>query len=303
MKVLFLGSSQFSYIVLKELIDSGVNIVGCITRIDKPEGRGHKLMKSKVKSYAKEIGLPYFESKKLKDEMDMVKKIDYDISLVASFGQILSSEFLDYRPSINVHPSLLPKYRGPSPIQTALLNGDKFTGVTIMKVAQKVDSGDILMQEKIDLPQDLYYNELEKLLGEKGARLAKKVIDEMEEGKVKAQPQDDDYATFTKKFTKADSELDLNDSALNIVNRLRALSENVGCYLTIGGEKVKIYKATALNDLDLEKGKVDTNKKCFIIGTGDGALEILSLQSPSGKVISGRDYLNGHHEILGSRLL
>ena len=297
MKVLFLGSSQFSYIVLKELIDSGVNIVGCITRIDKPEGRGHKLMESKVKSYAKEIGLPCFESKKLKDEMDMVKKIDYDISLVASFGQILSSEFLDYRPSINVHPSLLPKYRGPSPIQTALLNGDKFTGVTIMKVAQKVDSGDILMQEKIDLPQDLYYNQLEKLLGEKGARLAKKVIDEMEEGKVKAQPQDDDNATFTKKITKADG------SALNIVNRLRALSENVGCYLSIGGEKVKIYKATALKDFELEKGKVDTNKKRFIIGTGDGALEILSLQSPSGKVISGRDYLNGHHEILGSRLL
>ena len=93
MKVLFLGSSQFSYIVLKSLIESGVNVVGCITRVDKPEGRGHKLKESKVKSYAKEIGLAYFESKKLKDEMDMVRGIDYDIALVASFGQILSNEF------------------------------------------------------------------------------------------------------------------------------------------------------------------------------------------------------------------
>ena len=303
MKVLFLGSSQFSYIVLKSLIESGVNVVGCITRVDKPEGRGHKLKESKVKSYAKEIGLAYFESKKLKDEMDMVRGIDYDIALVASFGQILSNEFLEYKPVINVHPSLLPKYRGPSPIQTALLNGDRETGVTIMKVAQKVDSGDILLQEKVDLTQDLYYNDLEKLLGEKGASLAKKIIEQFEKGNFEGVKQEENKATFTQKFTKKDGEIDLNESAINIVNKLRALSENVGCHLLIDGENVKIYKGEVVGDFVIEKGKVDTNKKRFIIGTGDGALEIISLQSPSGKVISGKDYINGHQNILGRMIL
>ena len=202
-----------------------------------------------------------------------------------------------------MHPSLLPKYRGPSPIQTALLNGDRETGVTIMKVAQKVDSGDILLQEKVDLTQDLYYNDLEKLLGEKGASLAKKIIEQFEKGNFEGVKQEENKATFTQKFTKKDGEIDLNESAINIVNKLRALSENVGCHLLIDGENVKIYKGEVVGDFVIEKGKVDTNKKRFIIGTGDGALEIISLQSPSGKVISGKDYINGHQNILGRMIL
>ena len=147
MKILFLGSSNFSKIVLERMLEEKLNVVGVITQPDKPSGRGHKLKPTEVKTFAFDKGIKVYTFDKIKNHIDEISKIDYDLAVVASFGQILPQTFLDLRLTINVHPSLLPKYRGATPIQSSILNGDKITGVTIMKVAKEVDSGDIILQK------------------------------------------------------------------------------------------------------------------------------------------------------------
>ena len=175
MKILFLGSSKFSKIVLESLINSDFEISCVITQPDKPSGRGHKLMPTEVKVFAQEHGIEVRTYDKFRLHLDEIEQIDYDYSVVASYGQILPNAFLEFKPCVNVHPSLLPKYRGASPIQSSILNGDEVTGVTIMKVAQKVDAGDILAQEKF-VTNGAYYFELEEKLAQLGGKMLEKVL-------------------------------------------------------------------------------------------------------------------------------
>ena len=303
MKILFLGSSHFSVVVLKRLLEEKVEVDYVITSLDKPSGRGHKLVPNEVKVFAQQNGIEVFSFDRVRKHMEEIKLIDYDLAIVASFGQILPNEFLEHRLTINVHPSLLPKYRGASPIQSAILNGDKKTGVTIMKLAEEVDSGDIISQKEIDLDGE-YYLELEEKLGNLGGQMLKEVISQIENNSVKFTPQNHKNATFVQKFDKNDGILDLNDSAENFVNKIRALAQTLGCTLKIGEQELKIGKAKNVsNEFEVEKGYVSTNKKRFVVGANDGAVEILFCQAPSGKMIAGRDYLNGHNDILGKRIL
>ena len=303
MKILFLGTSHFSVVVLKKMLEENIKVDYVITSVDKPSGRGHKLVPSEVKTFAQNNGIEVFSFDRIRKHMDEVKQIDYDLAVVASFGQILPNEFLDHRLTINVHPSLLPKYRGASPIQNAILNGDKKTGVTIMKLAQEVDSGDIILQKEVELNGE-YYLELEEKLGEIGGEMLRTVMSQIEEKTIKFTPQDHEKAVFVQKFDKNDGIIDLNEKTENIVNRVRALAETVGCSLKIGESELKIGKVSnASKEFEVEKGLVLQNKKRFIVGTSDGAIEILLCQAPSGKMIAGRDYLNGHNDILGKRIL
>ena len=301
MKVLFLGSSRFSKIVLAKMLEKGINVVKVITQPDKPSGRGYKLTETEVKRFAIENNIDVLTFDKIKNHMEEVKKIDYDVSVVASFGQILPDEFLEHRLAINVHPSLLPKYRGASPIQTSLLNGDSVTGVTIMKIASEVDSGDILLQQEFKL-NDEYYLELEEKLALLGGEMVAIALKMLEEGKANFIPQDSKKATFVKKITKADGKLDFNCPCSEIVNKVRALSEEVGCFVEIDDKILKIGKVKKVEDYLTEPCQILNNKKAFIIGCKDGAIEILTCQAPSGKMISGRDYINGHNDILGKKV-
>lgn len=301
MKVLFLGSSHFSKVVLEELLNRGVNVVALITQPDKPSGRGHKLTPTEVKVMAEERGIECFTFDKLRLHEEEITKIDYDISVVASFGQILPEWFLNHRLCINVHPSLLPKYRGASPIQTAILNGDEKSGVTIMKVAKEVDSGDIILQEEYALSGE-YYNQLEEIFGQMGGRMAAQAIKLAEEGKLTFIPQQHDKAVHVRKFTKEDGILDFTKDATVLENQVRALSENVGCYFMFKGQPIKIVKAKKVEQ-ECQMGVIANNKKRFIVGTSNGALEILECKAPSGKTVRGQDYINGHNEILGEKVI
>ena len=298
MKVLFLGSSHFSKVVLEKMLEKGVNVVGVITQPDKPSGRGYKMSETEVKKYAKTIGINVYTFDKVRNYIEEIKAIDYDIALVASFGQILPEEFLNHRLTLNVHPSLLPKYRGATPLQTALLNGDKVTGVTIMKVAKEVDSGDILLQREFEI-KDEYYLELEEKLALLGGEMASEALILVESGKAIFTPQDNDKATFVKKISKEDGKLDFNNPCEQIINKIRALSEEVGCYVELEGGFLKIGRARKVESFKVEPCQILNYKKAFIIGAKDGAIEILTCQAPSGKMIAGRDYLNGHNDILG----
>lgn len=302
MKILFLGSSRFSKIVLEKMIECGANVTAVITQPDRPSGRGHKVLPTEVNVFAKEKGIEVFTFDKVRNHIEDIKKIDYDLAVVASFGQILPQEFLDIKLTINVHPSLLPKYRGATPIQSAILNGDEETGVTIMKVAKEVDSGDIIMQKRYTLNGE-YYLELEEKLAVLGGEMISEVLKQIEENKITFTPQEHDKATFVQKLTKEDGKIDFSQSAKNIINKVKALSEEIGCYFMLGDNSIKVGKACDVSlEFDAEEGYILNNKKRFIIGCKSGAIEILTCQAPSGKMIAGRDYINGHNNILGEKI-
>ena len=300
MKILFLGSSKFSKIVLEKLLEGGQNVVALITQPDSPSGRGYKLKPTIVKEYALSKNLEVLCYDKVKNHLEEIKKIDYDIAVVASFSQILPQEFLDIKLTLNVHPSLLPKYRGASPIQSAILNGDKVSGVTIMKVVRQLDSGDIVAQDKIDI-EGQYYSELEEKMAALGGELLLKAISQIENGKAEFVAQDNDKATYTKKFTSEDGKLDFNKSACSLLNKIRALGETVGCFLCVQDMKIKILKA-ALYTGQVSQGMIASDKKHFVVGCKEGAIEIMLCVAPSGKRMNGSDFLNGHREILNKEV-
>ena len=299
MKILFLGSSKFSKIVLESLINEGFEISCVITQPDKPSGRGHKLTPTEVKVFAEEHGIEVKTYDKFRLHLDEIEGIDYDYSVVASYGQILPNAFLEFKPCVNVHPSLLPKYRGASPIQSSILNGDKITGVTIMKVAQKVDAGDILAQETLETNGE-YYFELEEKLAILGGKMLEKVLKNYKN--IIPIVQNEEEATFTRKFEKVDEELKPSMSSEQLVNRVRALSQTEGTYIVIENTPIKILKLRVANNNDLEEGEILQDKKHFVFGCANGSVEVEECLSPVGKRITGRDYINGHNDILTKRV-
>ena len=299
MKILFLGSSKFSKIVLESLINAGFNVSCVITQPDKPSGRGHKLTPTEVKVFSQQRGIEVKTFDKFRQHMDEIKQIDYDYSVVASYGQILPNDFLEFKPCVNVHPSLLQKYRGASPIQSSIINGDKITGVTIMKVAQKVDAGDILAQESFETNGE-YYLELEEKLAILGGKMLEKVLKNYKN--INPVVQNDEEATFTRKFEKVDDELKSSMTIHQLVNRVRALSQTEGTYINVDDATIKILKLRESTFTDLKEGEFLQDKKHFVFGCADGSVEIEECLSPAGKRITGRDYINGHNDILTKRV-
>ena len=294
MKILFLGSPYFAVKILKRLLQSSHNVVAVVTQSDKPSGRGQKLMPTQVKQFATEKGIPVISFDKLSQHLDEIEKIDYDIAVTASFGQILNEKFLSIAPCINVHPSLLPKYRGATPIQSALLSGDKVTGVSIMKVVRAVDAGDVIAQKQVKIEEDDDYTTLQEKLADVGGDMLVEVLDLFALGQVKTFKQDDDKATFCRKLEKSDAFLDLNKTASEIVNQSRALCE-MGVFLLVDGQRLKVseIKNVSKDFQNLKIGEVAPVKGRIILGCSDGAVEIGKCLSKNGKMVPAKDFLNG----------
>lgn len=294
MKVLFLGSPYFAVKILKRLLQSSHNVVAVVTQSDKPSGRGQKLMPTQVKQFATEKGIPVYSFDKLSQHLDEIEKIDYDIAVTASFGQILNEKFLSIAPCINVHPSLLPKYRGATPIQSALLSGDKVTGVSIMEVVRAVDAGDVIAQKQVKIEEDDDYTTLQDKLADVGGDMLVEVLDLFALGQVKTFKQDDDKATFCRKLEKSDAFLDLNKTAFEIVNQSRALCE-MGVFLLVDGQRLKVseVKNVSKDFQNLKIGEVAPVKGRIILGCSDGAVEIGKCLSKNGKMVPAKDFLNG----------
>lgn len=296
MKVLFFGTPLFSEIVLEKLIEKH-EVVGVVCQPDKPAGRGKKLVSPNIKLLAEERGIKVYQFEKLKENLDVIKNINPDIFVTASYGKILPKALLDMKLCINVHPSMLPKYRGATPIQMALLNGDKKTGVTIMKTDVGMDDGDIILQKEVEILDEDDYNSLMPKLADVGAKLLLQALEEIENKTVKFTKQDDSKATFTKLIQKEDALLDFNESAENLVNKVRAYVENPTAYFFLGEDRIKVYKAKVeAGDLpNVGIGDVVTvNKKMFLIKTGKDTLSILKCQASGGKVLDVKDFLNGY---------
>lgn len=293
MKILFLGTPEFSAEILKRTPPKHT-ITAVVSQPDRAKDRKGNLLPTPLKKYAVENGIKVYQFERIKKSVDELKTIDADIFITAAYGQILSQEIIDLPRYgiVNVHTSLLPRYRGSSPIQSAILNGDKVTGVTIMQTDVGMDTGDIILSQSVTIG-DKTAGELTEELIEVGASLLAEALDEIEAGTAVKVKQDESGATKCKMIKDEDALINWLDSAENIYNRIRAFNPSPIAYSTLNGERIKIYRAT-LSDENGEAGQVlKADKKGIVVGCGKGAINITSLQPSGKKVMDVAAFLNG----------
>lgn len=293
LKIIFIGTSEFSVPALEKLKNNHLNILAVITQPDKPVGRKKIITASPVKIVANKYRLPVLQPNKISEiEKDLID-LKPDLAIMISYGQIIPQAIINIPKygTLNIHPSILPKYRGSSPIQNAILNGEKQTGVTIMVVDQKMDHGPIIKSEKTKVDNKNYL-ELHNELAHTGASLLLKIIPDYINGKIKAKEQNDDKATFTKILNRDDGKIDWSKKAIEIERQVRAYYPWPGtwCY-TEDNKKVKIIKVTIKDEKKKNKNYGE------IIKTVDGEMEILCSQ---GSLIVETIQLEGKNEINGS---
>ena len=306
MKVIFLGTAEFSCICLDYILKSKHEVVAVVTQPDKPSGRGHKIASPLIKTFAKEKGIPVYQFEKIRrDGTSVLKSLNADIMVTASYGQILSQEIIDICPNkiINVHASLLPKYRGASPIQYALMNGDNVTGVTIMRTEAGIDTGDMFLSSEVKIDDNDDYATLTEKLAHAGGQLVVTALDLIEQGKAKWTKQDENSATYTKMIRGEDNLLDFNKTAKQLVNLTRALSPNIGTKFTLNGDTYKVFKLKEKScDKAIMNGTIvnASSKQGLEIKCKDGAVEIEVLQASGGKKMPAKSFLNGRKLPIGT---
>ncbi len=291
MRVLFLGTPEFAVPTLDALIRSSHTVVGVITQPDRAVKRG-KTEPCAVKKLALASGLPVFQPLKIRDDAQALKGLGADIAVTAAYGQILTQAVLDAFPLgvVNVHASLLPKYRGASPIQSAIAAGELETGVTIMRTELGLDCGDILAAEKTAIAADETAGELTARLAEIGARLLVKTLDNFKS--VVPVKQDDAQATHCKTIKKHEEYLDFSAGAQAVVNRIRALAPSPCAKAVICGETYKIGGATVY-DGNGRVGEIVRCDKSLVIACGAGAVSVARIQAPSKRMLDISEFLRG----------
>lgn len=308
MRVIFLGTGDFSCKVLETIDNSRHQVVAIVSQPDKVNGRNGKIIFSPVKSYALEKNIPLYQFNSISREgKTELTALNADIMITSAYGQILSDEIIAICPHgiINTHASLLPKYRGSSPIQMAILNGDKEIGTTIMKTVREVDSGDIVIQRSIKLNGNENQEECFNMLADLSAKSAIEALDLIESGKAVFTPQDHSKATFCKKLTKEDGKIDFNCTAEEIHNKVRAFYGYPGAFCISQYGRLKVIK-TELTTTDLtgKIGEVLENKKeRFVVQCGSGtAIAFITVQGEGGKVMSVGAYNLGRPLKVGTIL-
>ncbi|MCL4386887.1 MAG: methionyl-tRNA formyltransferase [Patescibacteria group bacterium] len=304
-KIVYAGTPEIAVLPLESLARAGFNITGVFTRPDREKGRGKKKEESPVKLTAKKLGLAVYQPENKEELTRLVAKLKPDLGVVFVYGMILPKEALELPKHgfINIHPSLLPKYRGPSPILTPILNGDSETGVTIMKVTEEMDAGPILAQEEIRIESDENALELSQKLSEKSAEMSLKSLPLYLEGKLKEKEQDPSKATYTKLTTKDDGKIDWQERAETIERKTRAYFPWPGSYTLWEGKILKIIEAkTSPLDISKTPGEVKIRDLRLLIQTGKGSLEILKLQLEGKKATRAEDFIKGYPKIAVSIL-
>ncbi len=299
MKVIFLGTPDFAKVCLERLINSHHKVVAVVCQEDKPSGRGNKLKSPPTKILAQQNNIPVYQFHKIRvDGVETLKSLNADIMVTSAYGQILSQEIIDICPHkiINIHGSLLPKYRGASPIQTAILNGETKTGITIMQTESGVDTGPMLLSESVEIAENDTYGTLSEKLAQIGAKLQVEALDLIESGKDVWTKQNEEDATFTKMIKPEQEILDFSDTMENLVNKTRAYNPNPVAKMKLGEDVFKVYEMKKTNLAKTGKvGQVvvSSPKQGLMIECQDGVVEIVELQAPSGKRMLAKSYLNG----------
>lgn len=308
LNVVFFGTSNFAVPTLKSLIDNQYNIAAVYTVPDKPAGRKQILTPPAVKELSLEHSLKVIQPKTLKDDstFEEFKSLQSDLCVVAAYGKLIPDRYLEipqYK-FLNIHPSLLPKYRGPSPIQSAILNGDTETGLTIMVVDAEMDHGPILKQATYDLRPTTNFIQAYTDLAHLGARLLSEVILDWVEGKIKPVEQDHSQAAICKKITREDGKIDWSQPAQKIHNQIRALNPDPGTWTMWNGKVVNIKEAKILNDKypNIKAGEIIQTENRVLVGTGSEPLILQKIQLEGTKEMSIDEFIRGRKDFINSKL-
>ncbi len=292
-----MGTPDFAVPTLKKLIEDGYDIISVFTQPDKPKGRGHKMQFSPVKELALENNLEIFQPNTLKDEsvINLIKEQNPDVIVVAAYGKILPEDILNIPKygCVNVHGSLLPKYRGAAPIQWAVLNGDKVTGVTTMLMGKGLDTGDMLLKREVEIPSDETSGELFDRLSLIGADLLVETLEALKSNTVTPQKQNDAESNYASLITKALSPIDWSKSAAEIHNQVRGLNPWPCASSHYGKKAIKVH-CTKVIEGSGEAGKLFVSDKHLCVYCGKDALQLLEVQLENGKRMTGDVFLVGH---------
>ena len=312
LNVLFMGTPDFAKESLEAIYNAGYNIIGVVTNSDKPKGRGMKMIPTPVKEFAVEKNIPVYQPLKVRNNIEFIeemKALNPDVICVVAYGKILPKEILDIPRlgCINVHGSLLPKYRGAAPIQWAVINGEKQTGITTMYMDIGMDTGDMILKESVDIGEDETTGELWERLSSLGGKMLVDTLKLIEEGKAPREKQSDDF-TMAPMLSKEMAEINWNEkSALEIKNLVRGLNPIMGAYTYINDKKLKLWKVNIIDFDEFEsKYNLDTkniklgniilanDKQGLFLKAKDGVLEVLEMQAEGSKKMNAKDYLRGN---------
>lgn len=306
MKIVYLGTPDFAVAPLKRIVESGqYQVVAVVCNNDKPVGRKRVLTPPPVKVYAQSVGLKVLQYDRIRVEgVDDLKALEPDLMITCAFGQILSQEIIDIpkKGVINIHASLLPKYRGASPIHYAILNGEKTTGITIMRTDVGIDTGDIISKKEISIGDTETCGELFDRLSALGADCIIETLPKIIDGTATYVKQDDSVATYSKIFKKEDAKIDWNESATSIYNKVRAFNPSPIAFCTYNGEPFKVYDAKVLNE-NGEAGTVLEGEKRLVIACGKDALSLVRVQKAGGNAMDVQDFLRGNKFTVGDKFI
>lgn len=306
MKVVFMGTPDFAVSTLEAIYNAGHEIVLVVTQPDKPRGRSGKLVPSDVKAWAMEHDLEVFSPARIKkpENVEYLKKFEADVFVVTAYGQMLSQEILDMPRlgCVNVHASLLPKYRGAAPIQWAVINGDEITGVTTQMMELSCDTGDILQTIEYRIEPDETGGSLFDKLAGLGGELAVSTIEALEKGEITRTPQNESEATHVSMFSKEFGHIDFTKSAIEIERLIRGLNPWPSAYTSIDGKTLKLWRAEVVEATAQPGEIVAVDKDSMTVACGSGALKVLELQLEGKKRMSCGDFLRGNSVEIGKKL-
>jgi len=304
--LVFCGTPTFAVPTLERLVASGFPVRLVVTQPDRPSGRGMQLAVSPVKRKALELGLPVQQPDKIKNNDEFREQLDAirpQAIVVVGYGRIIPPWMIDLPPlgNINLHASLLPKYRGAAPIQWAIANGDSVTGVTTMRINAGLDTGDILLQREASIAPDDTSETLAPRLAEMGADLMVETLRRLQDGTVQPVPQDHARGTLAPMLTREDGRIDFNRSAREILNRLRGFQPWPGAFTTFRGQPLNIWAAKQAAGT-LVPGQLRRDGDRLLVGCGDSAVELLEVQPQGKRRMAARDFVNGYKPQDGERL-
>lgn len=312
-----MGTPEFAVPFLEALARSRHTVLAVVTRPDRPRGRGHRVTPSPVKEAALRLGLPVLQPQKASDPgfLDTMAQLAPDVIVLVAYGQLIPPRLLQLPPRgcINVHPSLLPRHRGASPIQAALLAGDEETGVTTMYMDEGLDTGDVILQRRLPISREDNLETLQQKLIDLGVPLLLETLDRVEAGTAPRLPQDESQATYAPKLSKADGELQWDQAAVELERKVRAFTPAPGAFTRLGQRTVRVWQARAEEILDSRTGGLDpqgatagtvlaVGDQGLAVACGRGILWLQVVQPENGRRMTGRDLANGYRIKPGDRL-
>lgn len=298
MRILFMGTPEFAEVSLKALVEDNRDVVCVITQPDKPKGRGYEMAMPEVKVYAMEKNIPVYQPDTLKDEaiLPLLEEYQPDVIIVVAYGKILPEYVLNFPKygCINIHGSLLPKYRGAAPIQRAVIDGERVSGVTSMYMEKGLDTGDMLIKRELPIGRETTAGEYHDALAILGGEVLLETLDALSEGALTPEKQDDSLSTYASQLSKAEGEINWNNTSTEIYNKVRGLNPWPKAFSFIGGKRFVVdfvYKS----EQGGKAGEVlSADKDGILVACGEGSVLIKEIKVEGKKKMSAEDYLRGH---------